>query len=82
MPLSEEKKRLLGLEERGVKCIFFVVRPDGTQLISIGKLAEVRAVKGVVEEVFTLERGAQAMELVESGRARGKVVLQIVLQVE
>jgi hypothetical protein len=31
----------------------------------------------VVQEVFSLERGAEAMELVESGHVRGKVVLKI-----
>jgi NADPH:quinone reductase-like Zn-dependent oxidoreductase len=77
MPLSDERKKALGLEERGVTCSFFVVRPDGTQLAKIGELVEAGAVKGVVQEVFSLERGAEAMELVESGRVRGKVVLKI-----
>jgi NADPH:quinone reductase-like Zn-dependent oxidoreductase len=77
MPLSEARQKALGLEERGVQCSFFVVRPDGTQLAKVAALAEAGAVKGVVQEVFSLERGAEAMELVESGRVRGKVVLRV-----
>lgn len=77
MPLSEERKKALGLEDRGVQCSFFVVRPDGTQLAEIAALIEAGMVKGVVQEVSGLERGAEAMELVESGRVRGKVVLRV-----
>jgi NADPH:quinone reductase-like Zn-dependent oxidoreductase len=77
MPLTKERKKALGLEERGVECSFFVVRPDGTQLARIGELIEAGVVKGVVQQVFNLKRGVEAMELVESGRVRGKVVLSV-----
>jgi NADPH:quinone reductase-like Zn-dependent oxidoreductase len=77
MPLSDERKKALGLEGRGVDCVFFVVRPDGKQLAKIGKLVEAGGLKGVVQEVFKLEKGMEAMELVESSRVRGKVVLKV-----
>ena len=65
------------MEERGVDSVFFVVRPDGKQLAKIGKLVEAGGLKGVVQEVFKLEKGMEAMELVESSRVRGKVVLKV-----
>jgi NADPH:quinone reductase-like Zn-dependent oxidoreductase len=77
MPLSDERKKALALGKKGVTCSFFVVRPDGTQLAKIGELVEAEAIKGVVQEIFSLEKGAEAMELVESGRVRGKVVLKV-----
>jgi NADPH:quinone reductase-like Zn-dependent oxidoreductase len=77
MPLSEERTKALQLHERRVQCSFFIVRPDGTQLAKIAALVETGAIKGVVQEVFDLEKGAQAMELVERGRVRGKVVLRV-----
>lgn len=77
MPLSDARKEALGLQKRGVECVFFVVRPDGKQLAKIAKLVEARALSGVVQEIFTLDRGTQAMELVESGRVRGKIVLRV-----
>ena len=43
----------------------------------IAALVETGAIKGVVQEVFDLEQGAKAMELVERGRVRGKVVLRV-----
>ena len=77
MPLSKERKEALGLAERGVEAVFFVVRPDGGQLAEIGRLVEAGGLKGVVQEVFPLEKGREAMELVESGRVRGKIVLTV-----
>ena len=77
MPLREDRKKALGLDERAVECVFFVVRPDGAQLGWIGGLVEAGAVKGVVQEAFDLEKGREAMELVDSGRVRGKVVLRV-----
>jgi NADPH:quinone reductase-like Zn-dependent oxidoreductase len=77
MQLSDERKKALGLEERGVDSVFFVVRPDGKQLAKMGKLVEAGGLKGVVQEVFKLEKGMEAMELVESSRVRGKVVLKV-----
>ena len=77
MPLSDERKRALGLEEKRVGSVFLVVRPAGKQLAKIGKLVEAGGLKGVVQEVFKLEKGMEAMELVESSRVRGKVVLMV-----
>ena len=77
MPLSKERNEALGPAGRGVEAVFFVVRPDGPQLAEIGRVIEAGGLKGVVQEVFPLERGREAMELVESGRVRGKIVLTV-----
>jgi NADPH:quinone reductase-like Zn-dependent oxidoreductase len=65
------------VEARGVKSTFFIVSPDGYQLSKIGTLVEKGEVKGIVDRVFELHEGKEAMELVESQRVRGKVVLRV-----
>lgn len=63
--------------ERGVKSSFFVVEPNGEQLQKIATLVENGEVRGVVDGVYDLVDARQAMERVESQRARGKVVLRV-----
>jgi NADPH:quinone reductase-like Zn-dependent oxidoreductase len=63
--------------QEGVKGRFFVMRPDGEQLAKITKLVEQELVKPVVDSVFMLEDFQAAFDKVASGRARGKVVLEI-----
>ncbi|KAI4114694.1 MAG: hypothetical protein LQ338_007969 [Usnochroma carphineum] len=64
-------------EARGGKFAFFVVRPDGGQLTRLMEHVEARRVRGFVDRVTGLSRGGEAMAYVESGRARGKVVLKV-----
>jgi NADPH:quinone reductase-like Zn-dependent oxidoreductase len=77
MPLSAAQEAQLRIHERGVSCQFFIVRPDGAQLETIARFMEGRRVKGVVDSVWELEKGAEAMEVVEKGRCTGKVVLRV-----
>ena len=64
-------------EARDGKFTFFIVKPDGAQLANLLKLVTERKVRGFVERVFDLSEGKEAMELVEKGRSRGKVVLRV-----
>lgn len=77
MPLSATQEAELRIHERGVSCQFFIVRPDGAQLETIARFMEGGRVKGVVDSVWELEMGAEAMEVVEKGRCTGKVVLRV-----
>ena len=55
-----------------------VMRPaDGEKLAAIGELVEQGAIKAVVEDVLPLSDIAEANRRVESGRTRGKIVVQV-----
>jgi NADPH:quinone reductase-like Zn-dependent oxidoreductase len=53
------------------------MRADGKQLTEIGKLVEAGIVKPVVDKVFPFEQTNEALAYVESGRAKGKVVVKM-----
>ncbi len=55
----------------------FAVRSDGEHLSEIAKLIDAGQLKLNVETVLPLDKASQAHELVQSGRARGKVVLKV-----
>jgi NADPH:quinone reductase-like Zn-dependent oxidoreductase len=65
------------IQARGLKSTFFIVSPDGEQLGKVSMLVEKGELKGIVDRVFELYEGREAMELVESQRVRGKVVLRV-----
>jgi NADPH:quinone reductase-like Zn-dependent oxidoreductase len=60
---------------RGVHFTYLYMRPSGAQLEELAALAERGALRPLVDRTFPLEQAARALEHVESGRARGKVVL-------
>ncbi len=67
-----EQARSQGIETRG-----FWVRSDGEQLSEIAKLVDAGKLKLNVGTVLPLNKAREAHELVESGRAKGKVVLKV-----
>jgi NADPH:quinone reductase-like Zn-dependent oxidoreductase len=56
---------------------FLFVHPDGSQLAELGKLLEAGHVRPVIDKVFPFEQAKEALAYLETGRARGKVVVQI-----
>ena len=64
-------------EKLGVEYSFLFMRADGKQLHEITKLIESGAIKPVVDKVFEFDKINEALEYVESGRAKGKVVVSI-----
>ena len=62
----------------GVNFSFLFMRAQGEQLTQITKLIESGAIKPVVDKVFPFEQTNEAMAYVETGRARGKVVVKII----
>ncbi len=54
-----------------------VRRPSGAQLAEIAALVDAGAITPVVERTFSLEHVADAHRAVETGRTRGKIVLEI-----
>jgi NADPH:quinone reductase-like Zn-dependent oxidoreductase len=61
----------------GVHYSFLLVRPDGTQLQKITKLIELGIIKPQVDTVYTFSETQQALDHVESGRSKGKVIIKI-----
>jgi NADPH:quinone reductase-like Zn-dependent oxidoreductase len=61
----------------GVNYSFLFIRAQGEQLSQITKLIESGVIKPVVDKVFRLEQTNEAMAYVESGRAKGKVVIKV-----
>lgn len=62
---------------RGVDYSFLFMRADGTQLAEIAKLVDAGAIRPVIDRVFGFDETPAAMARVESGRSRGKVVIQV-----
>lgn len=62
---------------RGLKYSFLFMRADGQQLREITRLIEAGAIRPVVDRVFVFESTNEALAYVESGRAKGKVVVKV-----
>ena len=56
---------------------FLFMRADGNQLREITKLIEAGIIKPVIDKVFPFEQTNEALSYVETGRARGKVVVKV-----
>ncbi|ANF52250.1 NADPH:quinone oxidoreductase [Chryseobacterium glaciei] len=64
-------------KKHNVDFYFLFMKANGSQLEKITKLIEANIIKPVVDKVFTLEQTNTALQYVESGRAKGKVVIKV-----
>ncbi|AZO44541.1 NADP-dependent oxidoreductase [Mesorhizobium sp. M7D.F.Ca.US.005.01.1.1] len=62
---------------RGVKFSFLFMWAQGEQLSKIASLIESGAIRPVVDRVFPFEATNEALAYVETGRAKGKVVIKV-----
>lgn len=62
---------------RGVDYSFLLMHADGAQLAGIAGLIDAGVIRPVVDRVFPFAETAAALAYVETGRARGKVVVQV-----
>jgi NADPH:quinone reductase-like Zn-dependent oxidoreductase len=60
--------------EYGVSGIFFIVKPSGQQLRTIGRLIDDGYVRPIVSAVFPLAEARQAFDRGAGGHNRGKIV--------
>lgn len=58
-----------------IRYSFLFMRANGDQLNEITSLLESKAIKPVIDRVFPFEETNEAMAYVESGRAKGKVIV-------
>jgi NADPH:quinone reductase-like Zn-dependent oxidoreductase len=61
----------------GVNYSFLLMRAQGEQLNQITTLIESGVIKPVIDKVFSFEESNEALSYVETGRAKGKVVIKI-----
>lgn len=69
--IKKKAKRL------GVNYSFLFMRAQGEQLSELTKLIEQGILKPVMDKVFAFEQTNEAMAYVETGRAKGKVVIKL-----
>lgn len=56
---------------------FLFMRANGRQLSAIAKLIESGVIKPVVDKVYSFDQMNEAMDYIESGSAKGKVVVKV-----
>jgi NADPH:quinone reductase-like Zn-dependent oxidoreductase len=65
----------LRARRRRVRYVFLFMKASGEQLRKIAALADAGTIRAVVDRVFPFESTKDAMAYLESGRAKGKVVV-------
>lgn len=65
-------------KRRQVSYSFLFMRANGNQLREIGSLIDSGIIRPVLDRVFPFDSTKEAMAYVESGRAKGKVVVKVV----
>jgi len=79
----QQVMRLLSLRIRrkakrlGISYSFVFMRANGGQLSQITSLIEAGVIRQVVDRVFPFRAANEAMDYLETGRARGKVVINV-----
>jgi NADPH:quinone reductase-like Zn-dependent oxidoreductase len=71
-PVSAEKAASLG-----VRGAFFIVEPNRTQLIELGRLIDAGTLRIYIGVALPLEKAREAFEKGLAGHVRGKIVLQV-----
>lgn len=61
----------------GVEYEFLFMKSNGTQLGEIAKLIESEAIRPVIDRVFPFEQTNEALQYIERGRSKGKVVVKL-----
>lgn len=60
-----------------VRYSFLLMRAEGGQLAQIARLIDAGVIRPVVDKVFPFARTAEALAYVETGRAKGKIVVTV-----
>ncbi|KAI9774042.1 MAG: hypothetical protein M1839_001927 [Geoglossum umbratile] len=74
---SPEQRKPADCKAKDVKNYFFIMDPVGEQLSVVTDLLDKGICKPVVDSVWDLEQYEEAFKKLESGRARGKIILKI-----
>ncbi len=63
---------------RGVRAHWVLRKPSGSDLARIAKLVEAGSIRPLIDSSFTLDEISDAHRKSESGRARGKIVVDVI----
>lgn len=63
--------------QKGIRYEFLFMRPSGEQLDEITQLVEAGKVVPIIDKIFPFEQAQLALEYSETGRAKGKIIVQI-----
>jgi alcohol dehydrogenase len=75
---SVVSRNISALEKKfNVDYHFLFMKPSGEQLTKIKHLVEKGSIRPVIDRVYSLEEAQEAVQYVETGRAKGKVVIQV-----
>lgn len=72
------RKIIRHAKKRAADYSFLFVYPDGRQLAEIGELLDAGHIVPVIDKVFPFDQTKEALAYLEKGRAKGKVVVQMV----
>lgn len=64
-------------KNRNVDYSFLFMRADGQQLGEITSLIEAKIIKPTIDKMFSFQETNEALSYIESGRAKGKVVIKV-----
>jgi NADPH:quinone reductase-like Zn-dependent oxidoreductase len=64
-------------KNKNVDYSFLFMKANGQQLSEITSLIEAKVIKPVIDKIFPFDKTSEALIYVESGRAKGKVVIKI-----
>jgi NADPH:quinone reductase-like Zn-dependent oxidoreductase len=79
---SLSRKIIRHARKRGVEYSFLFVHPDGRQLAEIGEVLQAGRIRPVIDKVFPFDQAKEALAYLEKGRAKGKVVVQILADLD
>jgi alcohol dehydrogenase len=71
------RKVMAASARTGVAYFGYFTESDGAQLDDIGKMAATGAIKPVIDRSFPFENLVEALDYLETGHARGKVILDV-----
>jgi hypothetical protein len=64
-----------GLEKNEFRDLFFIQEPSGKQAGKVGRFIDESMFVTIVDSVWPAEKFAEAVGRMESGKARGKVIM-------
>ena len=64
-------------KRHGVSYSFLFMQANGEQLRKLGSLIEAGVIRPTIDRVFPFEETNEALQYLETGRAKGKVVIKV-----
>jgi len=65
-------------KKRSIEYSFLFVQPNGQQLAEIGMIIDAGQIQPVIDKVFPFNQTLEALAYLEEGRAKGKVVVELI----